>query len=233
VRLRNDLTVYDGVERWWTRVPPWLRILRGLVPARLAHLDRAGVDWRGKTVVDVGCGGGYLAEALAGRGARVIGVDPSPGAIAAARAQAARSGSGADYRLGPGGALPVADAVADGAACVDVLEHVEDVDAVLAEIARVLRPGARLLFDTINRTWLADLVLVRLAEDVLRLGPRGLHDPARFLRPEDLRSRLERAGFRDVSISGLGPVGVDREGIVRFGRWPVRWVQYVGLATRA
>jgi 2-polyprenyl-6-hydroxyphenyl methylase/3-demethylubiquinone-9 3-methyltransferase len=230
--VRNDLTLYDEPTQWWTRPAPWLRILRGLVPARLAYLARNGVRWRGSRIVDVGCGGGYFAEALAGLGARVTGVDPSSGALEAARAHAAERGLPIRYVLGRGESLPLPDASMDGAVCVDVLEHVDDPGAVVAEVARVLRPGGTFFFDTMNRTVLSSLVIVRLGEDVLRLAPRGIHDPRLFVRPSEMRAHLDRAGFRAVRTDGLGPVGFGRDPAVRFGRWPVDWIQYLGLAVR-
>ena len=191
---RLNLAMYDtGADDWWTGKTRWLRLLNNMVPPRLAYFNPIVGDWRGKSVLDLGCGGGFMAEPLARQGARVIGVDPSAPAIAAAKRHAEESGLAIDYHVGTGERLPVADNAVDIVVCVDVLEHVHDLDAVIGEIRRVLKPGGLFLFDTINRTWLSKLVIVTLGEIVLRLGPRGTHDPALFIRPEELRAKLDTA----------------------------------------
>ena len=229
---RLNLAMYDtGAEDWWTGRTRWLRLLNNMVPPRLSYFTPIVGDWHGKSVLDLGCGGGFMAEPLAQRGARVIGVDPSAPAIAAAARHAKESGLSIDYRVGTGEQLPVADGAVDIVLCVDVLEHVRDLDAVIGEIRRVLKPGGLFLFDTINRTWLSKLVIVTLGEVVLRLGPRGTHDPALFIKPEELRAKLERQGFTvAASLGGIGPRGLDRRGDVTFGAWPTTAITYIGSA---
>src|SRR6185437_10641385 len=107
----------------------------------MQYFAATGVDPRGKVSVDIGCGGGLLAEEMARMGATVIGIDPSPNSLATARAHAAERGLVIDYRLGTGEDLPLQDASADIVYCVDVLEHVHDLDKVISETARVLKPG--------------------------------------------------------------------------------------------
>jgi 2-polyprenyl-6-hydroxyphenyl methylase/3-demethylubiquinone-9 3-methyltransferase len=227
---RNDLTIYDrAAPDWWSEEVRWLRALRNLVPARLAVFDRE-MAWHGAEVLDLGCAGGFMAEALADRGARVTGIDPAAEAVAAARAHAAATGREIRYDVGAGEALPYPDAAFDAVVCVDVLEHVADLDQVLAEVARVLRPGGLFLYDTINASWIARLAVVRLAEDLLGLLPRGTHDPALFVAPRDLARRLSAAGLVPGPTTGLGPVGVSRRGDPVFGRIPVRWILYAGTA---
>ena len=135
-----------------------------------------------------------MAEALAARGAKVTGIDPAAEAIAAARQHAKAMGHPIAYDVGFGEALPYADAAFDAVVCVDVLEHVADLPAVLAGVARVLRPGGLFLFDTINRNPLARFATITVAEDLLRLLPRGTHDPAMFIKPAELRHGLTNAG---------------------------------------
>ena len=124
-------------------------------------------------VLDLGCAGGFMAEALATRGATVTGIDPAAQAINAARAHAAEAGLEIQYDVGVGEELPYDDAAFDVVVCVDVLEHVEDLTKVLAEVARVLKPGGLFLFDTINRNRLSRFVTITVAEDILRLLPQG------------------------------------------------------------
>jgi ubiquinone biosynthesis O-methyltransferase len=229
---RLNLEMYDTyAEDWWTGETRWLRLLHNMVPPRLAYFNPIVGNWRDKSVLDLGCGGGFMAEPLARQGARVIGVDPSAPAIAAAKRHAQESGLSIDYRVGTGEHLPVANSAVDIVLCVDVLEHVRDLDAVIGEIRRVLKPGGLFLFDTINRTWLSKLAIVVLGEIVLRLGPRGTHDPALFIRPEELRAKLERQKFTIAApFGGIGPRGLNRRFDVIFGRWPTTAVTYIGYA---
>lgn len=229
---RLNLAMYDtGAEDWWTGKTRWLRLLNNMVPPRLAYFTPIVGDWRGKSVLDLGCGGGFMAEPLARQGAQVIGVDPSAPAIAAAKRHAEETGLSIDYRVGTGEDLPVADNAVDIVVCVDVLEHVRDLDAVIGEIRRVLKPGGLFLFDTINRTWLSKLVIVTLGEKVLRLGPQGTHDPALFIKPEELRAKLEQRKFTVAArLGGIGPTGLNRRFDVTFGRWPSTAITYIGYA---
>ncbi len=229
---RNDLTIYDAASgEWWTNEIRWVRTLRNLVPARLAYFDQF-IDWTGKEVLDLGCAGGFMAEAIYDRGARVSGIDPSSAAIAAARAHAALTDRNIRYDVGAGETLNLPDNSFDVVVCVDVLEHVSDVQRVLAEVARVLRPGGLLLFDTINRNEFATFVAVTLAENILRLLPPGTHDPALFIRPSELRKTLASVGFSVGGIAGLGPRGINRRGDLIFGRVPGAAASYIGSARK-
>jgi 2-polyprenyl-6-hydroxyphenyl methylase / 3-demethylubiquinone-9 3-methyltransferase len=230
--MRNDLTIYDAVaDRWWSDDIRWVRTLKNMVPGRLRWFDRQ-IDWTGKDVLDLGCAGGFMAEAMARRGARVSGIDPAAGAINAARAHAAKGGLQIAYDVGVGESLPYPDRAFDAVVCVDVLEHVADLDLVLAQVARVLRPGGLFLFDTINRTLLARLATITIAEDVLRLLPRGTHDPAMFIRPAELRRAMQGAGLVPGPMTGLGPRGLNRRLDLTFGPLPVTAVIYMGLARK-
>jgi ubiquinone biosynthesis O-methyltransferase len=230
---RNDLTIYDRfAPRWWDGSVRWLRTLQNLVPARLAHFDTV-TDWRGKAVLDLGCGGGFMAEALARRGAAVTGIDPAAQAIAIATRHAADTGLAIRYLAGSGEALPFVDGSMDIVVSVDVLEHVSDLGLVLAEVARVLKPGGLFLFDTINRTFLARLVIVFLGETVLRLLPPGTHDPAKFIRPAELGAALEKLGFTVAPFHGIGPRGLSRNFDVTFGAVPTLAIVYAGVARKS
>ncbi len=222
-------SIYEA-EDWWDGSVRGLRQLRKLVPARFAYLDREIPDWHGLHVLDLGCGGGFMAEVLARHGAFVVGVDPCAGAIAVAERHAARAGLAIEYRVGQGESLPCSPSSADLVVCVDVLEHVDDLDCVLAEIGRVLRPGGLLMLDTINRTRVAAFVMVTMAERVLRLLPSGTHESARFIAPQDLAARLDALGFAVAPFVGFGPTGLDRDLDFRFGRLPTLAIGYMGHA---
>jgi len=230
--MRNDLTIYDRVaDQWWSDDIRWVRTLKNLVPGRLKWFDRQ-IDWQGKAVLDLGCAGGFMAEALAARGARVTGIDPARGAIDAARRHAAANGLPIRYDVGLGEALPYTDASFDAVVCVDVLEHVTDLHKVMSEITRTLRPGGLFLFDTINRNPLARLATITVAEDLLRLLPRGTHDPAMFIKPAELRGAMQGAGLVPGPITGLGPRGINRRLDLTFGPLPLTAILYMGLARK-
>ena len=228
--MRNDLTIYDTyADKWWSDDIRWVRTLKNLVPGRLKHFDTL-IDWQGKDVLDLGCAGGFMAEALAKRGAQVTGIDPASDAITAARQHAQTEGLRIAYDVGVGEALPYHAAGFDAVVCVDVLEHVTDLQKVMFEVARVLRPGGLFLFDTINRNPLARLATITVAEDILRLLPRGTHDPAMFIKPAELRTAMRTAGLVPSRFTGLGPRGVNRRLDLTFGPLPLTAILYMGHA---
>ena len=229
--MRNDLSIYRTyAPNWWDGSQRFLRLLHNLVPARLKHFDTIVGSWRDKIVLDLGCGGGFMSEALARKGAKVIGVDPSEAAIGAAQDHARQQGLAIDYKVGSGENIPLPDHSVDCVVCVDVLEHVAQLDRVLDEVRRVLKPGGTFLFDTINRTHLAALVIVHLGETVFRLLPRGTHDPAKFIRPAELKEELSKRGFALGQLVGLGPRGINRRLDFTFGRLPSVQIMYMGHA---
>lgn len=230
---RNDLTIYDKVaDQWWSGNVRWVRTLKNMVPARLRYFD-AFMDWQDARVLDLGCAGGFMAEGLARRGAKVTGIDPAGQAIAAAIAHANAGGLKISYDVGSGEALPYATATFDAVVCVDVLEHVADLRRVLAEVSRVLRPGGMFLFDTINRNLLARFVTVTLGEGLLHLLPQGTHDPAMFITPGEMREGLSASELVPGKFVGFGPRGFDKRGDLTFGRWPGTAVIYIGTARKA
>jgi ubiquinone biosynthesis O-methyltransferase len=229
---RNDLSIYDRyAEQWWDGSERWLRTLQNLVPARLEYFDRIAA-WPGKNILDLGCGGGFMSEALARRGALVTGVDPAAGAVAIAARHASSRALPIRYLVAAGENLPLPSQSMDYVVCVDVLEHVRDLPAVLSEIARVLRPGGVFLFDTINRTRLAAFVIVFLGERVLRLLPGGTHDPAKFITPNELDALLAARGFGRCNFAGLGPIRFNRKLDFVFGQLPTLSIMYMGFSRR-
>jgi len=131
-----------------------------------------------------------------------------------------------------GEVLPYDDSSFDAVVCVDVLEHVADLNKVLFEVARTLRPGGVFLFDTINRNPLARLATITIAEDILRLLPRGTHDPAMFIKPRELRAAIEGAGLVPGAVTGLGPRGINRRFDLVFGPLPLTAILYMGIARK-
>jgi len=229
---RNNLEIYDEVAaQWWSGDIRWVRTLKNLVPGRLAWFDRH-VEWAGMEVLDLGCAGGFMAEALHDRNARVTGIDPAAQAVDAARRHAETSGKAIRYDVGVGEDLPYENGRFDIVVCVDVLEHVADLTKVLAEVERVLKPGGTFLFDTINRNPISRLAAITIAEDVLRLLPKGTHDPALFITPRELWVAVQNAALVPGPMTGLGPRGINRRGDLVFGPLPVQSVIYMGFARK-
>jgi 2-polyprenyl-6-hydroxyphenyl methylase/3-demethylubiquinone-9 3-methyltransferase len=230
--VANDLGIYDReADHWWRSVGPFAT-LRHLNPPRFRFFDRFVPRWAGLRVLDLGCGGGLTAEVLAGRGASVIGVDRSLPSLRIARGHAA-SELAIGYAGGDACALALANGSVDVVVCVDVLEHVPSVSQVLAECARVLKPGGWLLFDTINRTWLARVVVVWLLEHVVRTIPRGTHDWRMFITPAEMRTHLAASGFVDLTLRGFDVVGRRRSGALDVHFNDNTAITYIGAARKS
>ncbi|TDO54646.1 3-demethylubiquinone-9 3-methyltransferase [Kribbella sp. VKM Ac-2527] len=200
-----DNDVYDRLgDGWWDEHNP-LNLLHGSFTAGRFEYFRSILarDPDGLRVLDIGCGGGFLAEEFARLGCRVVGIDPSAVSIGTARRHAA----GIDYLVAAGERLPLRDSAFDVAYCCDVLEHVTDLESVVAETARVLRPGGLYFFDTINRTLASKLVLIKVAQDwrLTRMIDTTLHVWDMFITPDELTAVLRRHGLRVDELTGLGP----------------------------
>ncbi len=189
---------------WWSDAGPFVG-LHELNVARVDYFRRAFGGFGGKRALDVGCGGGILAEALVAEGAVVTGIDPSEKSLAAAREHAQRSGLSIDYRRGTAEDLTAAglEGTFDLVFAVDVLEHVDDLDRTLAGVAAVLAPGGGLGFLTHNRTSAAFLQLIWDEEYVRHTMPEGFHDFLRFITPAELNEGLARNGMVVQEMKGV------------------------------
>ncbi len=229
---RNDQAIYETYARgMWDSPAKFQRLLASQVLPRMQYFDTVAPDWNGLTVLDLGCGAGFMSETLAGRGAHVIGVDPCAAGLQVAREHAQAQGLSIEYRQGVGEAIPLESASVDRIVCVDVLEHVENVPDVISECRRVLRPGGLFLFDTLNRTRLAAFMVVTMMENVFRILPRGSHDPSKFIPPEELTARLRQAGFEEVGdFTGMGIVRIHKNLDFELGLTRSTNVMYIGYA---
>ena len=201
-RVDNDW--YDDLgDAWWDPRGP-VRALHEINPLRVQYFLRAMTPLEGRRVLDLGCGGGLMAEACARAGALTVGLDASGPSLAAAQRHAARAGTPPiRYVQGRAEALPFPDAQFDAVGAADSLEHVDDLARTLDECARVLRPGGLLVFNTINRTWMARVIMIWGAQSLLRFAPPATHHYERFIRPEDLQRELRARGLAWVEARGL------------------------------
>jgi 2-polyprenyl-6-hydroxyphenyl methylase/3-demethylubiquinone-9 3-methyltransferase len=189
-------------HRWWDPEGDF-RPLHDINPVRLDYI-RERVPLEGARVLDVGCGGGILTEALAACGATVTGIDMAEGPLAVARLHALEAGSNAEYLASTAEALAAArGAEFDVVTCLEMLEHVPDYASTMAACAELTRPGGQLFFSTINRNPRAWALAVVGAEYVLGLLPRGTHDYARFIRPHELAAAARAAGLTVEGLAGL------------------------------
>lgn len=210
--MQVDNEIYESAGgAWWSEAAgfEFTSLRYCLQPVRMEYF-RSVLRERGLTggrVLDVGCGGGYLAEDFAREGFSVSGVDPAARTIAAAREHAAQSALSIDYRVASGEALPFGDAAFHIVCCCDVLEHVDDLPGVVREAARVLKPGGLLLFDTINRTLRSKLVLIKAWQDwnLGGFGRRDVHVWERFITPAELAAVLGEHGMQVGALRGIGP----------------------------
>ena len=189
-------------HRWWDPESEF-KPLHDINPLRLDWIDRtAGLA--GKKVLDVGCGGGILAESMAARGAAVTGIDLSDKALSVARLHLLETGQKADYRKVSAEELADDQAGAfDVVTCLEMLEHVPDPASTVAACAALTRPGGHVFFSTINRNPKAYLLAVIGAEYVLRMLPRGTHEYARFIKPSELSRWARSAGLDPDELRGM------------------------------
>lgn len=198
-----ELAKFDELaHQYWDPSGP-LHTLHTLNPLRAAFVA-ARAPLAGAAVADVGCGGGLLAEALARLGAQVTGIDLSPTMIEVAKLHATGLQPPIDYRLQSAAELAVTAAGQYAVVCcMELAEHVPDPEALVASLARLLRPGGSLFVATINRTLRSFLGAIVAAEYLLRLVPRGTHEYARLVRPAELARAARAAGLTLREISGV------------------------------
>ncbi|MGE5318817.1 MAG: bifunctional 2-polyprenyl-6-hydroxyphenol methylase/3-demethylubiquinol 3-O-methyltransferase UbiG [Hyphomicrobiaceae bacterium] len=189
-------------HRWWDPNSEF-KPLHEINPLRLKWIDQQA-PLAGKRVLDVGCGGGILAEAMAGAGATVSGIDLSEKALKVAKLHLYESGKAVDYQL-----VSAEDFAArhagefDVVTCMEMLEHVPDPASIVAACAKLVRPGGWVFFSTLNRNAKSYLFAVVGAEYLLKLLPRGTHDYAKFIKPAELARMAREAGLDTEELIGM------------------------------
>lgn len=214
-----DVDRFDRLGELWWDASGKMGILHEINPIRVDYItdhacrrfpvdgarrDRHGAQpLAGLRIVDIGCGGGILTEALAELGAGMTGIDPAPNNIAVAGRHAERSGLAIDYRNTTAEALAAEGARFDIVVAMEVLEHVEGQKDFVATLASMVEPGGLLFLATIDRTLKSYALAILGAEYVLGWVPRGTHDHDKFVRPDELSSWLRHAGLRETDRSGM------------------------------
>ena len=189
-------------HKWWDPNSEF-KPLHDINPLRLNYIDRlAGLS--GKTVLDVGCGGGILSESMAKTGAIVTGIDLSDKALQVAKLHLLESGNRVDYRK-----IAVEDMASECPAsfdivtCLEMLEHVPDPQSVIASCAKLVKPGGHVFFSTLNRNPKSYLFAIIGAEYMLNMLPRGTHDYAKFIKPSELAQYCRNAGLDVADLTGM------------------------------
>lgn len=189
-------------HKWWDTESEF-KPLHEINPLRLGFIDDFAAI-AGKTVLDVGCGGGILAESMAARGASVTGIDLAKKSLKVAQLHSLESGVSVNYRC-----VAVEDLAAEAPAsfdvvtCMEMLEHVPDPQSVVRACAQLVKPGGWVFFSTLNRNAKAYMLAVLGAEYVLNMLPKGTHDYARFLKPSELSRMARNAGLGIETLRGM------------------------------
>ena len=189
-------------HRWWDPHSEF-KPLHDINPLRVDYIQRrAGLA--GKRVLDVGCGGGILAEAMAAAGAEVVGIDMGETPLAVARLHAAENEVEIDYRRITAEQMAGAEPAGfDLVTCLEMLEHVPDPASTVAACATLVKPGGEIFFSTINRNPKAWLLAIVGAEYLLRMLPRGTHEYAKLIRPSELASWCRASGLELLDTTGM------------------------------
>ena len=190
-------------HRWWDPTSEF-RPLHEINPLRLGHIERLVGGIAGKRGVDVGCGGGILAEAMAAKGAEVLGIDLADKPLKVAALHKLESGADVEYRLVAAERLAEEmPETFDVVTCMEMVEHVPDPASTVAACARLAKPGGWVVFSTINRNPKSFLFAIVGAEYVLRLLPKGTHEYAKFVTPSELARHCRAAGLDVRDLTGM------------------------------
>ncbi len=199
----NEIRKFEELaSRWWDKNSEF-KPLHDINPLRANWIDNLAPVAE-KKVLDVGCGGGILAEALAQRGAQVTGIDMGDAPLGVAKLHQLESGLSIDYQKSTAEDFAKAHENAfDTVTCLEMLEHVPDPSSVVRACAKMVKPGGHVFFSTINRNPKAFLFAIIGAEYVLRLLPRGTHEYAKFIRPSELANWSREADLQVNNMTGL------------------------------
>jgi len=190
-------------SRWWDRESEF-KPLHEINPLRVAYIDKQAHGIAGKKVLDVGCGGGILAEALAQNGAQVTGIDMAELSLKVAKLHLHETGLDVDYQLSTVEAFAENNAAKfDIVTCLEMLEHVPDPASIIESASRMLKPDGVLILSTLNRNPKSFALAVLGAEYILRMLPRGTHEYKKFINPSEMAAVLRANGMQLRDITGM------------------------------
>ncbi len=200
----NEIAKFEALaSRWWDPQSEF-KPLHDINPLRLEFIEQHSEGLQGKTIVDVGCGGGILAEAMAKKGAKVTGIDMGEAPLTVAQLHAMDAGVDMDYEL-----ISAEDFAEkhsgkfDIVTCMEMLEHVPDPASIIRACQKMLKPGGKAFFSTLNRNPKSFLFAIIGAEYLLQLLPKGTHDYRKFITPAELASYIRQAGLDLVQLKGM------------------------------
>lgn len=211
----DEVARFERMAKEWWDANGKFRPLHQIGPARLqfvrdqlaSHFGKSDAaplkPLAGLSILDIGCGGGLISEPLSRMGADVTGIDPGKLNIAIAQSHAASQGLQIDYRTTTVEALAETGAMYDAVVCLEVVEHVPDVDAFVNACASLVHPGGAIVLSTINRTVKSYVLAIVGAEYILRWLPKGTHQWERFVTPDELEKALAMAGMQATTFTGL------------------------------
>ncbi|HEU5052158.1 MAG TPA: bifunctional 2-polyprenyl-6-hydroxyphenol methylase/3-demethylubiquinol 3-O-methyltransferase UbiG [Hanamia sp.] len=210
-QIDNDIYDY-GADQWWKGNNIFHLLKASINPCRFPYFlntytQLLGRNPEGKKAIEVGCGGGILAEEIASAGFDLTGIDPAAKSLETARQHAKVYNLNIHYQQGSGESIPFPDKHFDVLFCCDVLEHVQDLPKCISEFSRVLKPGGVFFFDTFNRNFLSKLVVIKLWQEwkSTAIMPSRLHVYEMFIKPKELKSLMEQNGFDSIQFKGMSP----------------------------
>lgn len=191
-------------SKWWDPNSEF-KPLHEINPLRLSWItEQAGGSLQGKKVIDVGCGGGILAESMAAQGAEVTGIDLAQKSLTVARLHSLETGIKVDYkRIAAEEMAALEPEQYDLVTCMEMLEHVPDPGSIIRACSQLVKPGGRVIFSTLNRNPKSFLFAIVGAEYVLQLVPKGTHSYANFIKPSELVNSARRSGLQLLELKGL------------------------------
>lgn len=199
----EELAKFAALASHWWDPAGELKTLHQINPLRIGYIKEK-IDLSGKSVIDIGCGGGILSESMSALGATVTGIDMNKPIISVAKLHQLESGTNVEYLH------TTAEAIAkerpetyDVVTCLEMLEHVPDPASVINACATLLKPGGIIIFSTLNRNPMSYLFAIVGAEYLLKLLPKNTHDYAKFIKPSELNTWMRQAGLRPVEIKGI------------------------------
>ena len=200
----NEIRKFDEIaSRWWDTNSEF-KPLHDINPLRLSYIDQHCSGLKNKKIIDVGCGGGILAESMAMRGALVTGIDMGETPLSVARLHGLETGVEVDYQQITAEEMATQYAGKfDVVTCMEMLEHVPSPESVIQACATLVKPGGHVFFSTINRNPKAFMLAVVGAEYVLNMLPKGTHEYAKFIKPSELEAQARKTGLTLKDMTGL------------------------------